>query len=340
MLSRSFYWKVAFISAVAAAVVFSLATLFRLGPRPEIFAREFLFGFLFSMTVWWYNLSGFPAIEQRFLHAMASHRQLLHIVRIGTTLLFSYFMIWFDERIQWLHIDWDLEGFVFPEYANEFRALITSGIILLIVFLLDTARRFYGARMENEHLKLENSVAQFEMLKQQINPHFLFNSLNILKTLVKAKDDKAEEYVLRLSDLYRSLLQSNQRDKVLLSEELSALDNYLFMLNTRFDNKLQVVKHITATNSSYVPPFTLQMLVENCIKHNVISDDKPLLIELLEEPGYIVVRNNLQPKRSVEDSSRLGLNNINQRYRALAGKDIEIEKTDTHFIVRLPRITT
>jgi LytS/YehU family sensor histidine kinase len=182
-------------------------------------------------------------------------------------------------------------------------------------------------------------VAQFEALKQQVNPHFLFNSLNILKTMVKINDPKSEEYVVRLSDLYRNLLLSNQKEKASLEEELAVLENYLFMLKARFEDKLQVIQRIpSSANANFIPPLSLQMLVENCIKHNVVSTDKPLLIELFVENDCLVIRNNLQPKRSVEDSNHIGLDNLRQRYRALVGKEIEVEQTDAYFIVRLPFI--
>jgi sensor histidine kinase YesM len=325
------------LSALLAAIQFSVASTFRLDFRTDIFTREFIFGFAFTFTVWWYNISGFQILERRWLQHW--NIRLRHLARIGSTLMLSYLMVWVDERTQLLHIDWDLEGYVFPEYANEFRSMITASIVLLMVFLLDTARKFHNTRMENERLKLENSVAQFEMLKQQINPHFLFNSLNILKTMVKHQDPNAEEYVLRLSDLYRSLLVSNQREKVPLSEELAALNNYLFMLKARFEDKLIVTMHLKSNgHACFMPPFTLQMLVENCIKHNVVSAERPLHIELFEDDSHVVVRNNLQPKRSVEDSNHIGLKNINQRYKVLSGQDIEIEHSDSHFTVKLPII--
>jgi len=338
MLSKSFYWIIVLVSAVATAIIFSLATVFHLGFRYDIFPRELIFGFTFTLTVWWYNLIGFPFVEKRLLYRWDT--RLLHAARVATTLIFSYVLVWVDERIQWLHIDLDLEGYANPEYANEFRALITAGIILLMVFLLDTARKFHNTRIENERLNLENSIAQFEMLKQQINPHFLFNSLNILKTMVKNAEANAEEYVIRLSELYRSLLISNQRQKIPLAEELLALDNYLFMLKARFEDKLLVSRQLAAIgHSCFVPPFTLQMLVENSIKHNVVSADRPLHIEIFTENNQIVVRNNLQPKRSIEESNHIGLDNINRRYRVLSGHEIEIDQSATHFTVRLPLIT-
>ena len=111
------------------------------------------------------------------------------------------------------------------------------------------------------------------------------------------------------------------------------------MLKARFEDKLQLIQSLMPSeNQIFIPPLTLQMLVENCIKHNIVSAEKPLQIELFQEGAYLVVRNNLQPKRSVEESSHIGLDNIRKRYRALTGKEIEVEKTDAYFTVRLPLI--
>lgn len=321
-----------------AGLIFPASAWFRQGMQPGVMMREFTFGFFFTLAVWWYNLIGHPLLERRFFKKMKPHWP--HLGRILTTLLFSYLVVWADERLQILHIDDDLQGYVEREGANEFRAAITAIFVLLVIYFLDVLRKFYQTQMENEHLKLATSVAHFETLKQQVNPHFLFNSLNILKTMVKSQDPKTEEYVVRLSDLYRNLLLSNQKEKVTLQEELEVLDNYIFMLKARFEDKLQVVQKIRpAENALFLPPLTLQMLVENCIKHNVVSGDKPLQIELLREGDFLVVRNNLQPKRTVEESNHIGLENIRQRYLMLTGKTIEVEKTDAFFTVRLPLMT-
>ncbi len=335
--SKSAYWVAAFVSAAMAGIIFPANIWFRQGLQPVVMVREFTFGFFFTLAVWWYNLVGYPLLERRLFKKIRPHWP--HFGRILTTLLFSYLVIWADERLQILHIDDDLQGYVEREGANEFRAAITASFVLLVIYFLDVLRKFYQTQMENEHLKLQTSVAHFEALKQQVNPHFLFNSLNILKTMVKVHDPKSEEYVLRLSDLYRNLLLSNQKEKVTLEEELTALENYFFMLNARFEDKLLILQSILPTEEQlFVPTLALQMLVENCIKHNVASADKPLKIELFRSGDYLAVRNNLQPKRSVEHSSNIGLNNIRQRYLALTGKEIEIVQTDSDFTVRLPLI--
>ncbi|MBP6827474.1 MAG: histidine kinase [Saprospiraceae bacterium] len=338
LLSNNFFWRIAFVSAFAVGMVFSVSTQFRLGFQAGVFGREWAFGFLFTLAVWWYNLEGFRVVESWFFFRFKGGNW-SRLLRVLSTLIFSFIVVWLDERAQFLHIDEDLSGYVQPEFANEFRGLVTAGIMLLIFFFLETVRKYFQTRMQVEQLKLENSIAQFEMLKQQVNPHFLFNSLNILKTMVKNRDAGSEEYIIRLSELYRNLLLNNRKEKATLEEELAVLENYVYMLKARFEDKLVINNALKPGNKvCYLPPLTLQMLVENCIKHNIVSAEKPLVIDLFEANNRIVVRNNLQMKRSVDSSNRLGLDNINQRYRVLAGSDIDIEKTPDYFTVRLPVI--
>lgn len=337
-ISRAFYWRIAAGSALLVAILFGMAAIFRMGTGKDAYLREAVFGFLFTGLVWWYNLSGFPELERWFFPQWSYRAKAM--TRSLSTFLFSFGIVWLDERMQLLQIDATLERYAYPEYSNEFRAILVSAAVLLLVFLLDTVQRFYQTRWENTRLQHENSVAQLAMLKQQINPHFLFNSFNILKTLVKNREPKAEEYIVRLSELYRGLLATSHREKVPLGEELEALDHYLFMLKARFEDKLRFIRQLSpADMSGFVPPFTLQMLVENAIKHNVVSHDKPLTVELFAEKGMLVVRNNLQLRRSTDEGVHIGLANINQRYRLLTGQDIAIEITPDHFIVRLPVIS-
>lgn len=338
MFTRLFYWRIAIINAFVVSLVFPISSLLRIGYHNEIFAREFALGFLFTLFVWWFNLNAYPTIEKKLLKT--KNQFLSQTIRVISTITASYLLIYVDERLGIFQINLDLKDYIYPEYGNEFRAVITAVIVLMIVFFLDVSDRFYKARIENEQLKLENSIAQFETLKQQINPHFLFNSLNILKTMIKSNDAKAEEYVLRLSELYRSLLISNQKQTVPITEELGVLENYIYMLKARFQEKILLTINIPDDYKSiFIPPFTLQMLVENCIKHNIVSEKKPLNIEIKIENDELVVRNNLQLKRTVEHSNYIGLNNINSRFFNNIGKNINIIKDEFFFTVHLPLIT-
>ena len=178
--------------------------------------------------------------------------------------------------------------------------------------------------------------ARLESLKQQISPHFLFNTLNTLSTLTK--EQKVKEYIAEISNVYRYLLQYKENDMVKVEEELQFIDSYLYVLRERFEDGLQVSILINVgTRNTLLPPLALQVLVENAVKHNIISSSRPLHIEIKDENQFIVVKNNLQQKQSLgNDSSRSGLNNIHERYRLLANKEIIIERTETDFIVKLP----
>lgn len=329
------YRSLALASALLIGAVNALNNIFRLGWIVPVMVIDFCFGVGLSLFVWWYNLVAYPWLERRFL--LDRRARWRWMPRVLTTLALTVVLVELADTAGLFEPEW--VGFKQPRLADEVKALTMVGILLLVIALLETTEKFYRAQFENERLKLENSVAQFEVLKQQINPHFLFNALNILKTLIANRDEKAETYLMRLSEFYRGLLMYNKNEKIPLADELSALDAYLYLLNIRFEGKFQCRPAIPdSAIQTQIPPFTLQMLVENCIKHNVVSADKPLLVEIFLENEWLVVRNNLQPKRSVDASSHIGLENISRRYALLAGKTIQIEKDERYFTVRLPLI--
>lgn len=195
--------------------------------------------------------------------------------------------------------------------------------------------------IENEKLKLATLNAQFQSLKQQLNPHFLFNSLNTLKSMVKSNDPHAEAFVMRLAEIYRYLLQNQHNDLVTIREELTILHAFIFMLKARFEESLIVTINVddALLDTFLLPPFTMQLLIENATKHNIVSQAKPLYIEVFQVgKERIVVKNSLQLKRNVEESTGIGLENINKRCIYLCGKGIVIIKTESAFIVEIPII--
>lgn len=190
----------------------------------------------------------------------------------------------------------------------------------------------------NEQLRNENLVAELEGLKQQINPHFLFNSLGTLRVMIHDNDENAEEFVLRLSAVYRQFLSKRNDSTVTLQEELTFLENYLFMLKFRYEVGLNLRIELDTTNQfKHLPTFCLQLLVENCIKHNVVSTNKPLSVRIYQEnPASITVENNKQPKHTNEESTGIGLNNLRKRYGLLGlANAITIRETDRLFAVSI-----
>ncbi|MBK8967536.1 MAG: histidine kinase [Lewinellaceae bacterium] len=202
---------------------------------------------------------------------------------------------------------------------------------------------FYGFIRNREQrlnrvaqLKRDRVESQFVALKSQINPHFLFNSFNTLITTIEENPKVAVEYVEHLSDFYRSIIAYRERDFISLQEELDLVRNYEFLLKKRFEDGLFLVNRLEG-KTGLVMPLSIQMLVENAVKHNVISASKPLRIELFtESDDYIVVRNNIQPKLKPEPSTHFGLQSIINRYALLGERPVLVEDNAAFFTVKIP----
>lgn len=223
------------------------------------------------------------------------------------------------------------------EYIVYFSLIITFLISLFLhgrEFLL----RWRAAAIEAEQFQKESVKAQYESLRNQVNPHFLFNSLNALTNLVYEDQDKAARFIKQLSEVYRYVLETRNQEVVPLQEELAFLESYLYLQRIRFGQKLQVEINLSGV-STHVAPLSVQMLIENAIKHTVISEQEPLHIRVFCEDNRIVVSNNLNPKSVLpEESAGVGLDNIRRRYAYLGQHQVLVEKKEREFVVRLPFI--
>ena len=182
---------------------------------------------------------------------------------------------------------------------------------------------------------------QYENLKSQINPHFLFNSFSTLIALIETEPEKAVDYVSELSVLFRNVLEFKDKEMITLQEELKIAENYLQLQKKRFAENLLIVWQIPEElKISKIPPLTIQLLIENALKHNTVSRDKPLTIYIVSdiEKGYIFVKNNLQLKKEVLSSTGIGIETIVNRYRILTQKEIIIDKSTDSFTVGIPII--
>jgi sensor histidine kinase YesM len=187
-------------------------------------------------------------------------------------------------------------------------------------------------------LQKENLQSQFEVLKQQVNPHFLFNSLNVLTSLIKADPDLAETFTEKLSKVYRYVLENKEKDLVSLSTEMDFLKAYLFLINIRFSGKIHVKIDIDNQYVEYkVLPIAVQMLIENAIKHNTYSKAQPLnIIISVDENHNLIVSNNLKMRETIMASTGVGLENISRRYALISDKTPSFKKTEEYFIAKLP----
>ncbi len=193
------------------------------------------------------------------------------------------------------------------------------------------------AQLEAETLKKETSEAQYEALRKQINPHFLFNSFNVLSSIIETDEKLAVHFVEQLSKVYRYLLKTQDLKVVPLEEELDFIESYIFLLRIRFGDNLQFEKKI-ADDQNSIPPSTLQLLIENAIKHNEVSRQNPLTIQLERSNGTLLVRNNKNPKEIKEASEMVGLANIRKRYQLLGAVPPVIEDTEDEYLVKLSLI--
>ena len=214
-----------------------------------------------------------------------------------------------------------------------FRVNLFLHSINAIVFFMNKSKK---ADLEKEMLLKESAEARFAALRNQINPHFLFNSFNVLSTLVHKNPETASKFIEQLSKVYRYLLSNQNNRVVTLQQELDFLDAYIYLLKIRFGNNLNINNEIDSQESLHIAPATLQMLIENAIKHNIVSKSKPLNIHLYKNGKYFVIENDVQLKAVKEDSTNTGLSNIRQRYNYLCGKDTVIVNSNGKFTVKIP----
>ncbi len=222
------------------------------------------------------------------------------------------------------------------DFMNFYVSALVVGCVLIIRLVFQKQ----GIKLEYEELKREALQRQYESLKNQLSPHFLFNSLTALKVLIQDTPDKAQNYVNSLSKALRYTLQSNEKQLVTLKEEMEFMNSYIYLIRMRFDTNLAVNHEIDESLLLYLlPPLTIQTLVENAIKHNEISKRRPLRIDIVTTINEsLFVRNNIQKKYTEESGTGLGLSNLSKQFEILIGKEIIISKTDESFTVTIPLI--
>lgn len=219
--------------------------------------------------------------------------------------------------------------------AISIRSVVISILLYFLIRYFNLEEEKQQARGEMEQLRQAQLQARLASLKEQLSPHFLFNTLNTLSSL--SQEMPVKEYVDQLAQVYRYALQYQNRDLTLLRDEIAFIRAYLHLLQIRLGDAIQVTIDVPEKYlQQRIPPFTLQLLVENAVKHNVTALRKPLAISISCDGAWVVVCNKLQPKQSVVPSTGTGLANILQRYRLLIGKDIVIEQTIDFFKVKLP----
>ena len=220
------------------------------------------------------------------------------------------------------------------------RSTITPIIIALSITLFLTSRSFLlewrQAAIVAEQMRSERLEGQYQSLKDQLNPHFLFNSLNVLSNLVYENADQANAFIEKLSKIYRYVLDVQYEELVPLDEELAFAKNYLELQELRFGNKLSYVIKVDDSSTYALPPLTLQLLLENVIKHNAATKSNPLEISITQRGDQLSVINTFSPRATEPGESGIGLKNIKERYGFLTDRGVVIDKNESKFEVTLP----
>ena len=245
---------------------------------------------------------------------------------------------WFTEVVLF---GMDFNKFIATEKAEYY---VIALVITLIVSLFLHAFYFYKAlqdtKVKEQKIIAGSASAKFDALKNQLDPHFLFNSLNVLTSLIEEDPIQAQKFTTSLSKVYRYVLEQKSKNLISVDEELQFARTYVRLLKMRFEDSIKFEIPDKALNpEAKIVPLSLQLLLENAVKHNVVTSSKPLHIKIYEEDDYLYVTNNLQEKQVVKKSSGVGLQNIRQRYAILTKKEMQIFKTAKEFKVRLPMLT-
>lgn len=303
----------------------------------EFDLRMFIVGILYTVVIWEGSRVIIIQGTKRFPAASQLSRRLLWAGGLAVLYVaLACFVI--TEVLEFIRPG-DYEGLIPPKEASYWASYVT----LLAIGAMYESAYFFAlwkrALTEKEQLEQAHLASQLEGLRNQVNPHFLFNSLNTLLYLIPEDPDKASRFVRHMSKVYRYILESRDDKVIPLREELTFLEAYIFLLKERFGESLRVsIADMAGQDNSAIVPLTLQMLFENAIKHNIISVGKPLTITLSLEGDHIIVRNNFQPKRQAMDSTGVGLNNIRRRYEILANREVGVIASPLYFTVTVPII--
>lgn len=308
-------WKYAILVS-AALTVFNMINDSR-GRAHIVWSRMVMYWALifFFLLITWVANSQIQALLRKIEKDKVSIINLLIILLANLFILFG--LLFFLDMFHVVRIKFIGPGSNY--LLVSYQAIVGICLICIIQFAVHSSMRSQEILLQNQMLHTENIRSQFEILKQQISPHFLFNSLSTLRSMIRLQNPHSEEYVIKLSEMYRQILIQRNIDVIPLKDELDFVNDYIYMLNARFENMLTIAIDVPPEYLEYsLPTFSLQLLLENCIKHNVLSNDKPLNIRIYcHAPETLIIENNLQIKVSQVERSGYGLENLSQRYKLL-----------------------
>ncbi|MDP4265775.1 MAG: histidine kinase [Bacteroidota bacterium] len=304
--------------------------------------KNYLGGFILIFV----QLELFILLANVFFRDLAPGKTSAAITRIVLSrfalFLTACFAVALIVMLVYLHVEQLVAGGTLTHVASDFfhvkfaawfkptiTGLLLGGVIFIIILWQDALKR-------EQKLREENLIFQNETLINQVNPHFLFNSLNTLSSLINSKPELAEQFINKLSSIYRYILENIARDKIPLPSELAFISDYFELHKISNDEKLFLTIEVPDAAMFKVPPVSLQTLVENAIKHNKATRKEPLNISIFVEQNQIVVKNNLQRMSTQIKSTGIGLKNLANRVKLISGRDLMIEETTAYYQVKVP----
>jgi LytS/YehU family sensor histidine kinase len=299
---------------------------------------DWTFAFLMSSSL---SMGGFKVEEYFDKRISWIEKPVKRLLLTAASYMVFSFLVSFVLVTLYVVVSVEGVGFHNLSYVRVLENTVMPIMVALMIITIFISRSWLfewrNAAIEAEQLKSEKLASQNQFLKDQLNPHFLFNSLNVLSNLVYESADRSAEFIQQLSKIYRYVLDVQQEQLVSLKRELDFAEHYLSLQKIRFENSLEYFIDVRENQNLFLPPLSLQLLLENAIKHNIASREKPLKIMIQQENESLIVRNVLQPKISLERSEKgIGLENITKRYALLSDKSPSIQKTASEFIVTLP----
>lgn len=335
--------KIIIVIAIGC-VVFVVGNLFSDGfdfKTVNDFFEEFLFYQLYSFVLGYSNMYFFDYMEQRqWQKGDRVKRIVIGIIGATVITLIGLFVLRMATIMLYLGHTW--EYFITNESLDnyQFGLWITLTIVIIFHFIY-FYNRYQKNKLKEQKVIAGTASAKFDALKNQLDPHFLFNSLNVLTSLIEENPESAQKFTTSLSKVYRYVLEQKNKDLVTVDEELDFARTYMSLLKMRFEDSIVFEIPDRASNpESKVVPLSLQLLLENAVKHNMVTTRKPLHIKIYEDnQGNLVVENNLQQKQIVKKGSGVGLDNIKQRYQLLTNKKVNINQQAERFAVAIPMLT-
>lgn len=309
-------------------------------PKADRLALNFVYTMVYTFVLYFANAFLFVFLDKKFADERFNIKRLVigFTASIPVTVLMIFILRFIDEVfMRSVSLADFFEAQTFKSY---FETIIITIIISLIIHVIYLYKTYQETRLKEQKVIAVNANARFESLKNQIDPHFLFNSLNVLSSLIEENPDNAQKFTASLSKIYRYVLEQKDKELVPLDEELSFAKTYMNLLKMRFENSItyDVISNVEIEDAKVVP-LSLQLLLENTIKHNIVSEKKPLSIKIYTEKNYLVVENNLQKKEVLSDRQGVGLQNIVNRYGLISARKVLIEQTNEYFKVKIPILT-